>query len=61
MIEDPSRARAEWWGEFRDDLVAFVDPAAVDRCVVSGRTELPIVPGTSYTAAVDPTGGSPTR
>ena len=58
MIEDPARARAEWYAEFRDDLVAFIDPATVDRCVVAGRTELPPVSGVIYAAAVDPSGGS---
>ena len=58
MIEDPARARAEWYAEFRDDLVAFIDPATVDRCVVAGRTELPPVSGVTYAAAVDPSGGS---
>ena len=58
MIEDPARARAEWFGEFRDDLVAFIDPATVDRCVITGRAELRPVPGIKYIAAVDPSGGS---
>ena len=48
MIEDPARARAERYAEFRDDLVAFIDPATVDRCVVAGRTELPPVSGITY-------------
>jgi hypothetical protein len=58
MIDDPARARAEWYAEFREDLVQFVDPAVVARCVTSGRTELPFVMGTTYVAAVDPSGGS---
>ena len=58
MTEDPARARAEWFAEFRDDLVAFVDPAVVDRAVVPGRIELPPVPGVTYVAATDPSGGS---
>jgi hypothetical protein len=58
MLEDPARGRAEWFAEFRDDLVAFIDPAVVDRCVIADRTELPPIPGIVYTAAVDPSGGS---
>jgi hypothetical protein len=58
MLEDRARARAEWYAEFRDDLVAFIDPAVVDLCVVKGRTELLPVSGTAYVAAVDPSGGS---
>jgi hypothetical protein len=58
MIEDPARARAEWLAEFRSDLVAFIDPATGDRCVVKGRAELAPVAGAAYVAAVDPSGGS---
>ena len=55
---DPAAAAAEHGAEFRTDLVTFVDPAVVARCVVSGRIELPPVAGVTYTAAVDPSGGS---
>lgn len=58
MIEDPSAARSEWYAEFRDDLIAFIDPATVDAAVVAGRTESLPVPSIRYTAAVDPSGGS---
>jgi hypothetical protein len=58
MIEDPARARAEWYAEFRSDLVAFIDPATVDACVVKGRFEISPTPDFTYTAAVDPSGGS---
>lgn len=58
MEEDPARARAEWYAEFRDDLVPFIDPAVVDLCVIDGRVELPPAPGRNYVAAVDPSGGS---
>jgi len=44
--------------EFRTDLVTFVDPAVVARCVVKDRYELPYVPGRTFAAAVDPSGGS---
>jgi hypothetical protein len=58
MEEDPTAARSEWYGEWRDDLVAFIDPTVVDNCVVKGRAELPYVPGITYVAGVDPSGGS---
>jgi hypothetical protein len=58
MAEDPARARAEWFGEFRDDLVAFVSPETVDRCVIKDRTELLPSSGVTYVASVDPSGGS---
>jgi hypothetical protein len=58
MQEDRPAALAEWYAEWRDDLVNFIDPAIVDRCVVAGRTELLPVRGIKYVAAVDPSGGS---
>jgi hypothetical protein len=58
MAEDLAVARAEWYAEFRDDLVAFVDPAKVDLCVEKGREEIQPAQGVTYYAAVDPSGGS---
>jgi hypothetical protein len=58
LEDDPAAARAEWLGEFRDDIAAFVDPEAVEACVVRGRRELPASSGTYYIAFVDPSGGS---
>jgi hypothetical protein len=55
---DPASASAEHGAEFRTDLVTFVDPGVVARCVVTGRDEIPPVPGTRYVAGVDPSGGS---
>jgi hypothetical protein len=55
---DAAAAAAEHGAEFRTDLVTFVDPAVVARCVMTGRAELPPVAGVAYTAAVDPSGGS---
>jgi hypothetical protein len=55
---DPAAAAAEHGAEFRTDLITFVDPAVVARCVVLGRAELAPLAGTSYVAAVDPSGGS---
>jgi hypothetical protein len=58
LEDDPAAARAEWFGEFRDDIASFVDPEAIDACVVRGRRELPPAPGVSYGAFTDPSGGS---
>lgn len=58
MLEDPARARAEWYAEPRSDLIAFIDPEVVSRCVVEDRAELLPVPGVQYVAAIDPSGGS---
>jgi hypothetical protein len=55
---DPAAASAEHGAEFRSDLITFVDPEVVARCVVKSRVELPPTPGLKYTAAVDPSGGS---
>ena len=56
--DDPARAAAEHGAEFRNDVSAFVAREAVDGCTVPGRYELPRVPGCSYRAFVDPSGGS---
>jgi hypothetical protein len=58
MIEDPARGRAEWFAEFRSDLIQFIDPEVVDRSVKKGRAEIWPIPNVSYVAAVDPSGGS---
>jgi hypothetical protein len=56
--QDPASASAEYGAEFRSDLEAFVSQEVVEAAVVLGRRELPPVPGVSYTAFVDPSGGS---
>ena len=58
LADDPEAARAEWLGEFRDDIAGFVTPEAIDALVIPGRYEIPPVSGTRYTAFVDPAGGS---
>ncbi len=55
---DPSAARAEYGSEFRDDIESFIPLAVVEARIVAKRYELPPVPGTIYTAFVDPSGGS---
>jgi hypothetical protein len=55
--EDPEAARAEYGGEFRDDLADFVTRETVDAVTCWGRTELPPEPGVAYLAFVDPSGG----
>ena len=56
--EDPARASAEYGAEFRDDIAAFVTREVVDACTVPGRYELPCIAGVTYSAFVDPSGGS---
>jgi hypothetical protein len=46
-------------GEFRDDLVAFIDPETVEACVSRGvREVLPVARGVQYFGFTDPSGGS---
>jgi hypothetical protein len=55
---DAAAAGAEFMGQFRSDIAAFVSREAVEACVVPGRRELPPVPGVHAVAFVDPSGGS---
>ena len=54
---DPEAARSEWDAEFRTDLESFLSPEAIEAAIIQGRYELSPMPGTSYTAFVDPSGG----
>jgi hypothetical protein len=56
--DDPANAAAEYGGEFRSDIEAFVSREAVEACVLPGRLELPLLRNTRYFAFVDPSGGS---
>lgn len=58
MLEDPAAASAEWMGEFRDDISAFVTRDAVDACVAPDIFERARVQGVKYQAFVDPSGGA---
>ncbi len=57
LKEDFSAARAEYFGEFREDLETFLSTEALDVVVIPGRYELPKVEGAYYSAFVDPSGG----
>jgi hypothetical protein len=57
---DPAKAAAEYGGNFRSDIEAFVSREAVEACVVPGRYELPAVGGVVYSAFFDAAGGSGT-
>ena len=54
---DPESAKAEYGGEFRTDLADFVSRETVDAVTMWDRSELPPVPGVTYSAFVDPSGG----
>jgi len=58
MAEDPARARAEYFAQFRTDVASFVSHEVVDAAVAVGRHELPRVEGVHYTGFTDPSGGS---
>jgi hypothetical protein len=58
LQKDEAAAKAEWLAEFRGDIEGFVTREMVEQVVVSGRFELPPVSGLSYSAFVDPAGGS---
>ncbi len=55
---DPEAARAEYGAEFRDDLADFVTREVVEAVTAIGRSELPPMPGITYTAFCDPSGGA---
>jgi hypothetical protein len=55
--EDPAAAAAEWGGQFRTDLEAFVSREVVDAAVMAGRHEVPPSAGTFF-AGCDAAGGS---
>jgi hypothetical protein len=54
---DPEAAKAEYGAQFRDDLADFVTKETVDAVTMWGRSELPPLPGVSYSAFCDPSGG----
>ena len=55
--EDPASARAEFGGEFRDDVSEFVSRAVVEALVAHGRKELEPNDEFAYRAGVDLSGG----
>jgi hypothetical protein len=59
LAADPIAGRSEWYAEFRDDLVGFLDDALVESCVDRNRPlELPPRSGLGYRAHVDASGGA---
>jgi hypothetical protein len=55
---DPTSAGAEYGGEWRTDIEAFISREVVDGATIPGRHELAPVRLQSYVAFVDPSGGS---
>jgi hypothetical protein len=55
---DPARAAAEYGAQFRSDVESFVNREAVEACVSVRVRERPPLSGVTYSAFVDPSGGS---
>jgi hypothetical protein len=58
MAEDPARAQAEYYAQFRTDVETFISREVVDAAIVPGRHELPCIEGVRYIGFTDPSGGS---
>jgi hypothetical protein len=58
MERDPASALAEYGGQFRTDLEAFVALEVVRACIQAGLKERPPVRSNRYVGFVDPSGGS---
>jgi hypothetical protein len=57
LAEDLASARAEYLGEFRDDVALFLPREVIEQCVVSGRKELLPRRHLDYRAFCDLSGG----
>ena len=58
MERDPASAAAEYGAQFRSDVESFVNRENVEACVSLGVRERPPLREISYSAFVDPSGGS---
>lgn len=56
--DDPASAAAEYGAQFRTDVEAFVSIEVVEACVAPGVRERAPRSGVTYSAFVDPSGGS---
>lgn len=57
LKDDFSAARAEYFGEFREDLETYVPSEIIENAVISNRYQLPKIDNAYYQAFVDPSGG----
>ncbi|WP_249779810.1 hypothetical protein [Bradyrhizobium sediminis] len=55
---DPASASAEFGAQFRTDIESYITVEAVLACVSEGLFERPRVSGVTYSAFIDPSGGS---
>ena len=58
LEEDPAAARAEWLGQFRDDVLGFLTMALIEAAVDEGVVVRPPLPNVHYVAAVDASSGT---
>src|SRR5262249_20697967 len=58
LERDHAAASAEYLANFRTDIESYVSREAIEACVVLGVRERAPVPDITYTAFVDPSGGS---
>jgi hypothetical protein len=58
LEDDPVAGRADWLGEFRDDIGGFADVALIEAAVDRGVTVRPPRRGVAYTSFCDPSGGA---
>lgn len=58
LAEDPAAARAEWLGEFRDDVDGFADVALIEAAVDRGVMVRPPAAARRYRSFCDPSGGA---
>jgi hypothetical protein len=58
LEQDEPAARGEYLAEFRVDIEAFITREVVESCVTPGCRERARMPGVSYRAFCDPSGGS---
>jgi hypothetical protein len=56
--EDPAAAAAEWGGQFRSDIEAFLSREAIEAVTSVGVIERGHISGQKYYAYTDPSGGS---
>ena len=58
IAADPAAGRAEWLGQYRDDIASYLDRDLVEGLVDHGVVVRPPVPGLRYRSGADPSGGS---
>lgn len=57
MLDDPAKARSEYYAEFRDDINDFVSRELIEGCVIKNREVNLPSPTRNYFAFVDMSGG----